>query len=210
MSKSKSFIKRLIEEEVKKHLFEQEEDASTDDIPDSSELDASGTDDTNLDLGSEDSSGDLDLGSAGDDGMDLSGTGDLGGEEGFGDEADDTGGGGFSGGGFSGGGGGFDFGDSGDTGMEPDEAGEEEFASTVGPEDVEMPTDPIMSITDDAIKMLNQTRDPGQILKNTKASIQKYFNDADEATPVIKSLWDTEDLVLRDVARRLLLFIKGI
>ena len=40
--------------------------------------------------------------------------------------------------------------------------------------------------------------------------MQKYFDDFDDATPIIKSLWDTESVVLRDVARRLLLFIKGI
>ena len=193
-----------------RYLLEQEEAPDPEPVADAP--DAGG----DLDLGGDADAGDLDLGGEGD--LDLGGDmgGDLGGAggdlgeegdlgDGEGEDFDMGGGGGFGGGG----GGGFDFGDDGDSGLEPDEEGEEDFAGSIGPEDVEIPDDPIMAIADDAIAMLNQTRSPGPILKSVKASIQRYFGDFDDATPVIKALWDTEDLVLRDVARRLLLFIKG-
>lgn len=122
----------------------------------------------------------------------------------------DAGGGGFAGFTSGGGGGGSKFGDEGQSGTDADEPEEEELASTIGPEDVEIPADPVMAIVDDAITMLNQTKQPQVILAGVKSSIQKYFPEIEDATPVIKSLWDTEDVVLRDVARRLLLFIKGI
>lgn len=134
------------------------------------------------------------------------------GEEGApGEEAGgDAGGGGFAGFTSGGGGGGSTFGDEGNAGLDADEPEEESLTATVGPEDVEIPADPVMAIVDDAIQMLNQTKQPQAILSSVKSSIQRYFPDIQDATPVIKNLWDTEDVVLRDVARRLLLFIKGI
>jgi len=221
---SKNLIKRLIEEEFKRRLFEQQKDVETDTT--STDTDTS-SDTGDLDLSSGDAGdnsteGVLDLGgdssTSGDDGLSQGGStagGELGdnitGEDG--DLGDDSGFSGGSGGGFSGrsGGGGFDFGGAGgEAGLEPDEEEEENLVSTVGPEDVEIPTDPVLSITNDAIELLNQTKEPAKILKNIKSSMQKYFDDFDDATPIIKSLWDTESVVLRDVARRLLLFIKGI
>lgn len=137
--------------------------------------------------------------------------GDLGveGEPGAeGETGEDTAGGG---GGFTGGGGGgFSFSNDGESGLTPDDEDEEETVTTVGPEDVEMPDDPIMAIADEAVNMLKTTRQPNVILKSVKSSIQRYFSDVEDATPVIKALWDSEDVVLRDVARRLLLFIRGI
>jgi hypothetical protein len=102
------------------------------------------------------------------------------------------------------------FGDKGAKGLDSDESEERNTLSTIGPEDVEIPSDPVGSIVDDATKMLNQTRNPQKILQNTKSLIQQYFSNFDDAVPIIIALWETEDVVLRDVARRLLLFIKGI
>src|SRR5690606_16884377 len=126
------------------------------------------------------------------------------GEEG----GEDLGGGGFAGG--FGGGGGFSFGSKGEPGLTPDDEEEADTVTTVGPEDVEIPDDPVMAIADEAINLLKTTRQPNVILKSVKSSIQKYFDDFEDATPVIKALWDSEDVTLRDVARRLLLFIRGI
>jgi len=109
--------------------------------------------------------------------------------------------------------GGFSFGNKGEPGLVPDAPGdaeEESKVTTVGPEDVEMPDDPVMAVADEAIELLKITRQPNVILKSVKSSLQKYFSDFEEATPVIKVLWDSEDPTLRDVARRLLLFIRGI
>ena len=210
-----SIIKQLIAEEVSRILAEQEEPVVEPDTSTEGDLDLGGDDSGgDLDLGGdEDLGGDLDLGGGdaggiggGDSGLDLGGEeGDLSGEDGL-----DGGFGGGGGGGFSGGGGGFDFGDDGDAGIDPDEEGEEDLATTVGPEDVEMPSDPIMAVTDEAISLLNQTRKPAVILKTVKSSIQKYFSSFEESTPIIKALWDTGDITLQDVAKRLLLFIKGI
>jgi hypothetical protein len=164
------------------------------------------------DLGGGDASGAGDFGSAGAGGDavggDLGGAeGDLAGDEGEGGGDLGGGGGGF-GGGFGGGGGGF--GDDGDLGADGDgEVEEEDTASTFGPEDLEAPEDPVAEIVSQAISQLGDTREPQKILRQIKASIQRHFSDAEEAAPVIKSLWDTEDPTLRDVARRLLLFIKG-
>lgn len=211
MSIYKQYIKHLIEEEVNKNLFiEQEEQPEADEAPEAEQA----TDDApavggedEIDLGGDDAPGGGDLGDAG-------GVGeiDLGDDEDAGDvEGEELIGGGL-GGGFGGGfgGGGFSFGGDGEPGLSPDDEKEAETATTIGPEDVEIPDDPIMAITDDAIKILDKTKDPGDILKTVKSSIQKYFDEFEDATPVIKALWDTEDLILRDVARRLLLFIKGV
>jgi len=216
MSTKKAYILRLIEEEVNRFLLEQEETPAPEPTEPATDAGSGG----DLDLGDEggdaEDGGDLDLGGDTGDGGDLDLGGDLGSDAGLeGEDGDLEGGDGDfggdfgGGGGFSGGGGGFDFGDDGDMGLEPDEEGEENTLGVIGPEDVEIPDDPVMAITDDAISMLNQTRNPTHILKNVKASIQKYFGDFEDATPIIKTLWDTEDVTLRDVARRLLLFIKG-
>lgn len=225
MSIYKKYLQQLIQEELSRVLSEQDlpEDPAkkpTTDTPtaDTEPLDmTSGAETADPNLGDAvaevpagtdpNASPDLggDLGGAG--GLDTM-DGAVEGEDGI-EDIGDTGGGGGFGGGF-GGGGGFSFGDSGDEGLNPDDEAEEETGTTVGPEDVEMPDDPVMAIADEAINMLKTTRQPSVILKTVKSSIQRYFNDFEDATPVIKALWDSEDVVLRDVARRLLLFIRGI
>lgn len=207
----------LIEAEVTKALVEQDEpkEDPAADAPASKESDApSGADDVGIEVpGVPDGEGTENVEGAAD-GADATGIeGGLEGEEGVAGDAegdmDDSFGDGGSGFGGGGGGGGLNFGDEGDVGLDADEEGEEDTVTTVGPEDVEIPVDPIMAITDDAIKLLNKTQQPSVILQNVKYSIQRYFSDPADATPIIKTLWDTEDLVLRDVARRLLLFITG-
>lgn len=215
----KNSLLLLIEAEVSKALVEQDEPEdtpaggdATPEIPDA----PAGGDDADIEApegeagddaeGVEGAEGDLEGGDVGDLGG-AGGEGDLEGEEGAEGGAGGGIGGGF-GGGFGGGGGGF--GDEGEAGLAADEEEEADTVTTVGPEDVEIPADPVMAITDDAIQMLNKTRQPSVILQNVKHSIQRYFPEPMDATPIIKTLWDTEDLVLRDVARRLLLFIKGI
>jgi hypothetical protein len=220
----KLILRRLIEEEVNR-LFEQEEPPAAEpaagtDTPD----DEAGTD-ISGDAGGDDI-GDIDLGDAGGGaggmggGAGGGGIGDLGDGTETTDDAetmDDVGG----GSGFGGFGGkkSFDFGSSGSAdGLIPDDAddsGEEntgkekDTATTVGPEDVGMPADPVMATVESAIKMLDTTQTAAPILNNVKYSIQKYFNNFDDATPVIKALWDTEDVLLRDVAKRLLIFMRG-
>jgi hypothetical protein len=128
------------------------------------------------------------------------------------DSGPPLGGGGGFGGGFSGGGGGFSgggFDDDEDMGLETGDEDEEEVASTIGPEDVEIPDDPVTAIVDLAIKELGEHPSPGPILRTIKSNIQRWYENPDDAAPVIDALWNTEDLVLRDVARRLLLFIRG-
>jgi len=220
-------IRRLIEEEIDR-LFEQEAPATGTDKPDANADAASGDDTATADLGADatsdsgaDAGGDLNLGGAGGGGggADLGDLGDATGDDATGEDSDvsmDTGGGSF--GGF-GGKKSFDFGSDGSSGLVPDDdsdsengentGDEKDTATTVGPEDVEIPQDPVLATVDEAIKMLDTTQIPGNILKNVKYSIQKYFNSFDDATPVIKALWDTEDLVLRDVAKRLLIFMRG-
>lgn len=210
MSIYKKYIRQLIEEEVSKTLLEQEltpeEPAVDAPAPGATGVDApeGGGEEIDVDLGGAEEG--LDLGGEEGEGLEGAEGEGLEGEEGE-EGAEDFGGGGL--GGF-GGGGGFSFGGSGEEGLEPDSEEEEATATTVGPEDVELPDDPVMKIADEAVKLLKTTREPDVILKSVKASIQRYFEDFDEATPVIKALWDTEDLALRDVARRLLLFIRGI
>lgn len=220
----KLILRRLIEEEVNR-LFEQED-------PPPADAAVAGTDAPDEEAGTDigdaaggDDLGDIDLGDAGGGtgGMGGAGAGGLG-DLGDGTEAtddaetmDDMGG----GSGFGGFGGkkSFDFGSSGSAdGLIPDDAddsGEEntgkekDTATTVGPEDVGMPADPVMATVESAIKMLSTTQTAAPILNNVKYSIQKYFNNFDDATPVIKALWDTEDVLLRDVAKRLLIFMRG-
>jgi len=219
MSIYEKYIKQLIEEEINRSLLEQdlpvEEPADTPaDVPApdagaAGEAGApeAGGEEIDLDIGAEGGDIDLDVGGAagglegGELGGDLEDTEGVEGEEGL-----DVAGGGF-GGGF--GGGGFSFGSDGEPGLTPDDEEEADTVTTVGPEDVEIPDDPYMAITDEAINLLKTTRQPEVILKSVKSSIQRYFDEFDDATPVIKTLWDTEDITLRDVARRLLLFIKG-
>jgi len=225
----KTFIKRLIEEEVNR-LLEQDKPPKADDAkPDDTTADTGG------DLGGDDTAAaDAAGGDTGDLGADIGGAvgggsggglggdaGDLGTDADVGDDADagtemPTSSGGF------GGTKSFDFGSSGSKGVVPDDGDsddsndsgpdsgkEKDKATTIGPEDVEAPIDPVMTIVDDAIKLLDVTQAPQDILKNVKYAIQQYFNNFDEATPVIKALWDTENVVLRDVAKRLLIFMRG-
>lgn len=195
----------IIEEEYKKIVKEQEEkpdeavnDAAPNDMPEvGNENEDNADNDIDVDIGAE-----PDVEETGDTETDLDISVD--------DAGASTGGGGFGGGrGKSFGGG--DFGkDDDETGLKPDDSAEKDTATTVGPEDVEIPNDPVMSIANDAIEMLNHTRQPGPILQNVKHSVQRYFPEPSAAAPIIKALYDTEDLVLRDVARRLMMFIKGI
>jgi hypothetical protein len=219
----KLILRRLIEEEVER-LFEQED--PTAEPAAAAEPDAG--DDVGADVDTaadgEADVGDIDLGgAAGGGGMSGGGIGDLGdGTDVGGDDAegmDDAAAGGGSGFGGFGGKKSFDFGSSGSAGGlvpdDGDEASEEntgqekDTATTVGPEDVQMPADPVLATVESAIKMLDTTQTAAPILNNVKYSIQKYFNNFDDATPVIKALWDTEDVLLRDVAKRLLIFMRG-
>jgi hypothetical protein len=200
---SKRLIKKLIETYVNEAfdsllLNEQEE-----------ELDLSGADDAG---DAADDLGDLDIGggSGGEEGgeLDLGGgeEGDLDADEGEedleGDMGDDFSGG--AGGGFSGGG---DFGgDDGDFGDEEDT--DEEEGDSV-PDQIEISDDPVQAATDIAINMLEETGDDNVILSAVKASIQKNFENFNDAVPIVKSLWDTEHPILKVVARKLLLFIQG-
>lgn len=201
---SKRLIKKLIETYVNEAfdslLLEQEE-----------ELDLSGGDAG----GEADDLGDLDIGGdVGDEGaggaeLDLGGgeEGDLDADEGEedleGDMGDDFSG--SAGGGFSGGGG---FGgDEGDFG-EDEEAADEEEGDAV-PDQIELSDDPVQAATDIAINMLEETGDDNVILSAVKASIQKNFENFNDAVPIVKSLWDTEHPILKVVARKLLLFIQG-
>ena len=204
MSTNKTDLMRLIIEEVEKALWEQAPAPPPEEplVPDVAG-DVPGEEGAGGDL---DLAGDIDLGGGDLGGEGLPGEENLEGEEGE-EGLDDFGGGG-SFGGLGGGGGGF--GDDGEPGLDSDQEEEEGLLTTVGPEDVEIPSDPVGAITDDAIQMLAQTRQTQPILRNVKAQIQKYFDDFEDATPVVKALWDTEDLVLRDVARRLLLFVRGV
>jgi hypothetical protein len=210
MFTDKKNLIRLIEEAVEKALLEQEEPAETP-PPEAAAAEAepgAATADVPADLDLS-AGGEADIGAPGGADADV-GLGDLEPDtEGEDGDIGSAAGGGFAGGFSGGGGGGFSFGDDGAAGIDADQPEEEATVSTIGPEDVEIPADPVMAIVDDAIQMLNQTRNPQTILKNTKSSIQRYFPEFEDASPVIKSLWDTEDVVLRDVARRLLLFIKG-
>ena len=148
-----------------------------------------------------------DLGEGGDMDGDLGEEGDLGDEEGEGDE--DLGG---DLGGGLGGGGGFDFGggDEGDMGEGPDEDKTDEEEKPKSIEDIEPPEDPIQTTVDIAVSMLDETGDDQIILNAVKSSIQKYFTNFEDAIPIIKSLWDTQHPILKVVARKLLLFIRGV
>jgi len=59
------------------------------------------------------------------------------------------------------------------------------------------------------VALRGETGDHQLILNSVKASIQDYFANPDDAEEVITGLWDTDDALLRVVARKLLLFIKG-
>jgi hypothetical protein len=142
-------------------------------------------------------------GDAGDPGLDVDG------EEEGGDEAGmDLGGGGFGGGGGSGGG--FDFGgDEGDGDEETDTEEEEPSKPPPSAEDYGPPADPVQSTVEIAVNMLEETGDDQEVLNAVKASIQQNFADFNEAAPVIQQLWDTDNPILKVVARKLLLFIHG-
>lgn len=206
----KRFIKKIIENYINEvfenfNLLEQDDEDSQ-----TPELDLGGADtggdeggDTGeLDLGGGETGGE-DLGNEGEDGTgDLEGEGDDG--DLSGDGADDLGGGSFGGGGG--------FGGSEDLGGEEDNAGEEDTAEEEGnnePEEVELPDDPIQAAVDIAIDMLDETGDDNRILSAVKGSIQRNFENFEDAVPVITSLWQTEHPVLKVVARKLLTFIQG-
>lgn len=205
----KNLIKNLVIFEMKNILTEQEppeepevpadDDVSTDDL---SDLDTVLDDEGDVAAGDEGGL-DLDAGEEGEEG-DLEGgdEGDFGGDGGTGGD------GGFGGGGF--GGGGADFGGDDDFGEEDEEeaAAEDEFGADM-PEEL-MPEDPVQEIVDGAIAMLDITGDDQEILNAVKASIQKYFENFDEATPVVYELYNTKSPILLQVARKLLQFLKGI
>lgn len=208
----RSTIKKLIESFVDEafedsRLFLEAEDDELD-LGGGAGGEADDLGDLELDAGGEEGEdfGDGDLDGGGE--MDLDGGGDLeGGEEGEedldGDMGDDFGGGG--GGGFAGGGG-----MGGDEGFDDsDGAGEADDAEGDLPQEVELPADPIQAAVDIAINMLEETGDDNKILSAVKASIQGNFESFSDATPIIKSLWDTEHPTLKVVARKLLLFIQG-
>lgn len=180
-----------------------------------------------IDFGTDDDAGgdDLGLDDAGDDGglgLDLDAGGDTGGDGGdlgLDDTGDDLGGddfGGAGGGGLDiggGGGGASPFEMDGDAAGEED--GEEEPAAVdpaldgLQPGESLLPEDPVQEILDTAVALRGQTGDHQQILNTVKALIQDYFATPDDAEEVITALWTTDDALLRVVARKLLLFIKG-
>lgn len=187
----------------------------------SSELDSLSdisTDDSGDSGDSTDGQTDTEGGDGEDPGLTLDGggageNGDLGDDEtSDDDEGDDLGdmGGGSSFGVGGGGGGGFDFGggdkDDKDKSEKKDKEKEDKPKS---PESMALPADPVQATIDVATSMLDQTSDDAVILNAVKASIQHNFENFDDATPVIEQLWDTENPVLKIVARKLLLFISG-
>ena len=193
---SEPLLKQLVEQIISQSLKEQEPEMASDD---------SGLD---LDLEPEgEASGDIDLDADSAD-MDL----DIDSEEGFEDAGFDTGGAGgglnvSSGGGF--GGADTDFGEM-DT-EETDSEAPPEHPSMDGlqPGESFMPEDPVQAILDNAVGLLSQTSESNVILNSIKSDLQRYFIDDKQATPIIQRLWHTEDPVLRVVARKLLLFIRG-
>jgi hypothetical protein len=199
-------IENLVVLEKKSILREQDpppaDDVKADDLSDlDAVLDDEPGDEGGLDL---DAGDEGDFGDA-EGGLDL----DAGAEEGEEGDFDDAGGDfGGGGGGFGGGGGGFgDFGDDEGEGLEDDEeAAEEETEAAI--EEL-IPEDPVQAIVDEAVAMLEITEDDQEILNSVKASIQKYFENFDEATPVIYELYNTKSPVLLLVARKLLQFLKG-
>lgn len=193
---------KLFIESVVSNLLEEEEGKTENDT----DAPAAETDDTEGGL-------DLDIGNAsGDagDGLDLSDTEDesaesLGGEsEDFADSSGSSGGGLDLGAG--GGSGGDPFSIEGSSGESGSTEGEE---TPLGPEVPEIPEDPGQMIVDKAIELLNQTNDDQIILNTIKSNIQDYFENFDDATAIIQGLWLTENPILKVVARKLLLFIKG-
>ena len=203
---SKVKLRQLIEAIVEHQMLSEEEPLEQPaDLPDA---------DAGLDLGPE-----LGLDDAGDDaaGLDLgdgAGAG-LEGDDAEGLEGDDldldadgdAGGGGGLGGLGGGGGGGFDFG--GDTEAPEAAAAEQAPEETYEPGESLLPDDPIQETLEMAINMTNETADPQPILNAVKAAIQDNFEDFNDADDIIHGLWSTEDPVLRVVARKLILFIKG-
>jgi hypothetical protein len=186
-------------------LKEAEDDAApADDLGDLDDLggdDAEG-DDLDLDGGDlgGDAGGELDLGGEGED---------LEGEDGE-DLGDDDMGGDFGGGGGGGFGGGFGGGGGDDDGGFGDEEGEGEGEDEMPePEEVELAADPVQAAVDIAINMLDETGNDQEILNAVKASIQGNFESYEDSVPIITSLWETEHPILKVVARKLLLFIKG-
>lgn len=119
--------------------------------------------------------------------------------------AEDPAAGGSGFGGFGGGGGGGGGGGAGDDAP----PGEGDPSGAGGDPDMGEPAgDPIKSMVDSATELLDQTQDPGLILKSLKGQIQALFAEPEHALGLVKALYDTKDLVLQSVAQRLYLFIK--
>ena len=203
-------LKILITEQVKAILREQEEDLAADDAGGGDmDLDLGGGD-LDMDMGDGADAGDL----GGDGDLDMEG-GDLGGDAGGleGDDLDggdmDMGGGGM---GDLGGGGGFGGGGGGDLGGGDDMGGEDsdtEGEETEEVEDDPIPDDPAQGVVDDVKAALESTQDPQVLLNVAKASVQKYFDTFEEATPILDLLRNDEDPILQDVGKRLGMFLKG-
>lgn len=143
---------------------------------------------------------DVDAGITGDiDGAPATGGGDSGGMSDFS--------GGFGGGG---GGGGGDLGDS--SGADGDGSasdGQENF-STVNPFDgVTSADDKLKIIMSTAEDIAKQTQDPQIVLKHIKGLIQSGFSDPSQANMIIADLFNSEHPVLKQVSRRLALFVSG-
>jgi hypothetical protein len=202
-------LKRLIEGVVSQ-MLEQEEPVATDDSNDGIDLGepASNNDEGGLDLDSVDS--EAGSGGEGELGLDDTATD----ETGLEGDVDNIGSGGGGSGGLnlgSGGGSGADAFNTDsskiDSAESEDEPGQE--PTSLEPGETLIPDDPVQTVLDQAFELSQQTGDDQLILNTVKSSIQDYFSDFEEAAPVVQSLWQTEDPILRVVARKLLLFIKG-
>jgi hypothetical protein len=179
---------------------------------DTSEEDKVGSDESGKESDAENGGNDkgegLDLGSGGpSDGGEKDDTGD----DKDSSEAEPLGGGSSSGGGFSFGGGGLGGGggsDKKDKAPKEKDSSDDAKKSSKKPEDIALPTDPIQSTVDMASGMLDTTNDDQVVLNAVKASIQRNFGNVEDAAPIIQYLWDTENPILKTVARKLLLFIR--
>lgn len=203
MDYTTNLLRKLIAEQVKAVLKEQEDDSE------SLDLDFSGSDDLgDLDLGADelDIEGGDDL-TGGDDLEGLEGDSELGELEDDGDFGGDFGGGGGGFGGFGGGGGGGDFGGDDSDFDEDSEEGDSENSSEE--EEGFIPTDPNQGVVEDIKSALEETQDVQPLLNVAKSSIQKYFDSFEQATEVVNLLRQEENLILQDVAKRLNMFLKG-
>lgn len=211
MTTNKEKMQRLIERIVYESytLSEQEETQDNDMGGNDSESAGGDADAAESDMGLDLDAAATDLGGETDDiGLDDADMGD----EDFG--AMGGGGGGFNLGG-GGGGGASPFEDSLDTAGDED-TGDEEVASeaepvfnALEPGESLLPEEPAKEILNVAIALRGETGNHQLILNSVKALIQDYFEKPEDAEEVIIALWQTDDSLLRVVARKLLLFIKG-